>query len=138
MLLTFEATIIRYRTIKVNGKSGLYDAYSYIFVPGSGGDGNSYAESGDENQDGHPKDFINCEHTWPQSFFDKKLIVSSVIVLFASALVIAVIKSAESIHLPYIVAVLSAIVLGCIEPRKGWFLALLQCFLIILHQLIDF
>ena len=58
--------------IKVNGKSGVYDAYSYIFVPGSGGDGNSYTESADENQDGHPRDFINCEHTWPQSFFNKK------------------------------------------------------------------
>ncbi|SKC04591.1 hypothetical protein [Dyadobacter psychrophilus] len=65
------------------------------------------------------------------SFFDKKLIVNSIIVLFASALVVYVIKGAESIHLPYIAAVLSAIVLGFIEPRKGWFLALLQCILIL-------
>ncbi|MCF0052546.1 hypothetical protein LXM25_20920 [Dyadobacter sp. LJ53] len=65
------------------------------------------------------------------SFFDKKLIVSSFIVLFASAIVVAVIKSAESIHLPYIVAVLCAVILGFVEPRKGWFLALLQCILIL-------
>ncbi|MCF0040514.1 hypothetical protein [Dyadobacter fanqingshengii] len=64
-------------------------------------------------------------------FFDKKLIVSAIIVVFASALVVVVIKNAESIHLPYIVAVLAAIVLGFIEPRKGWFLALLQCILIL-------
>ena len=61
------------------------------------------------------------------SFFDKKLIVNSGIVLVFSALVVAVIKGAESIHVPYIVAVLSAMVLGFVEPRKGWFLALLQC-----------
>lgn len=65
------------------------------------------------------------------SFFDKKLIVSSLIVLFASAIVVAVIKNAESIHLPYIVAVLCATILGFAEPRKGWFLALLQCILIL-------
>lgn len=66
-----------------------------------------------------------------KSFFDKKLIVSSLIVLFASAIVVAVIKNAESIHLPYIVAVLCATILGFAEPRKGWFLALLQCILIL-------
>lgn len=56
-----------------NGKTGLFDVYSYIFVPGSGGNGNLYKEAGDENKDGHPSDFINCEHTWPQSFFKKEL-----------------------------------------------------------------
>ena len=57
----------------VNNKTGLFDAYSDIFVPGSGGDGGSYKESGDQNKDGVSGDFINCEHTWPQSFFGKQL-----------------------------------------------------------------
>lgn len=52
-------------------KKGLFDAYSGIFAPGSGGNGNSYKENGDENKDGVSGDFINCEHTWPQSFFSK-------------------------------------------------------------------
>jgi endonuclease I len=56
-----------------NGKKGLFDIYSYIFVPGSGGNGATYKENGDTNRDGAPNDFINCEHTWPQSFFNKQL-----------------------------------------------------------------
>lgn len=58
--------------VKVNGKTGIFDAYSGVFIPGSGGNGNLYKEVGDQNKDGDPNDFINCEHTWPQSFFDKK------------------------------------------------------------------
>jgi endonuclease I len=58
--------------VKVNGVSGIVDAYSGVFIPGSGGNGNSYTEKGDQNKDGDPNDFINCEHTWPQSFFEKK------------------------------------------------------------------
>lgn len=57
--------------IQVNGRPGLLDAYSYEFVPGSGGNGNIYLEQGDANRDGKAGDFINCEHTWPQSFFNK-------------------------------------------------------------------
>lgn len=55
-----------------NGPGGVIAAYSNVFVPGSGGDGNRYRERGDENRDGTSSDFINCEHTWPQSFFNKK------------------------------------------------------------------
>ncbi len=51
--------------------SGVFDSYSYVLVPGNGGDGNTYKEQGDQNQDGTPNDFINLEHTWPQSFFAK-------------------------------------------------------------------
>lgn len=57
--------------VQVQNQPGLLDAYSYVFVPGSGGNGNIYKEQGDQNQDGLPGDFINCEHTWPQSFFNK-------------------------------------------------------------------
>lgn len=59
--------------ITVQQRSGLIGAYSNIFVPGKGGNGNSYREQGDQNQDGFSSDFINAEHTWPQSFFNKEL-----------------------------------------------------------------
>jgi endonuclease I len=59
--------------ITANNRTGVLDAYSEIFVPGSGGDGGKYIEPGDANKDGSPGDFINCEHTWPQSFFGKSL-----------------------------------------------------------------
>ncbi|MBF2054880.1 MAG: endonuclease [Candidatus Sericytochromatia bacterium] len=56
-----------------NGETGLIPSYSTnIFVAGSGGDGNRYRERGDANHDGQSGDFINCEHTWPQSFFNKQ------------------------------------------------------------------
>ncbi|REA57393.1 hypothetical protein DSL64_23860 [Dyadobacter luteus] len=66
-----------------------------------------------------------------EPFVDKKLLVSMVLVLFTSALVILVIKNAESVHLPYIVAVICAIALGFAEPQKGWILAALQVVLVL-------
>lgn len=59
--------------VKFNGKTGVFDAYSQVFVEGKGGNGNEYKEKADENKDGVGNDFINCEHTWPQSFFSKSL-----------------------------------------------------------------
>ena len=58
--------------VTVNNTPGLFDAYSYAFIPGTGGNGNLYKERSDENQDGTAGDFINCEHTWPQSFFKEQ------------------------------------------------------------------
>ncbi len=56
---------------KQGNQSGLDAVYSNMFVAGSGGDGGRYTERGDQNGDGKGGDFINCEHTWPQSFFGK-------------------------------------------------------------------
>ena len=54
--------------------SGVVDAYSGIFVPGTGKDGGDYPERGDSNGDGFPdKAGMNVEHTWPQSLFEKAL-----------------------------------------------------------------
>ena len=64
-------------------------------------------------------------------FLDKKLMVSMVMVVFTSALVVAVVKRSEGVHFPYLVAVLCAIAIGFAEPRKGWFLALMQCVLVL-------
>lgn len=56
-----------------NGQSGIITAYSDVCINGSGGDGNSYKEHGDTNDDGISGDFINAEHIWPQSFFNSQL-----------------------------------------------------------------
>lgn len=69
----------------LNGKTGVVDVYSNLFIQGSGGNGNDYRERGDENKDGTPGDFINAEHTWPQSFFGKAMpMVSDMHHLFPS------------------------------------------------------
>lgn len=57
----------------LNKTPGVFDCYSWVFVPGSGGDGGKYIEQGDANADGFKGDFINAEHTWPQSFFNKMM-----------------------------------------------------------------
>ncbi|GGB84922.1 tetratricopeptide repeat protein [Dyadobacter sediminis] len=59
-------------------------------------------------------------------FLNRRFLVNMILIIFTSALLIAVIKQAESIHLPYMVAVFSAICIGFVEPRKGWLLAVLQ------------
>jgi deoxyribonuclease-1 len=48
------------------------DAYSNLLIAGDGPSGHKYKEIGDANGDGKKGDAINCEHTWPQSFFDKQ------------------------------------------------------------------
>jgi len=59
--------------ITLNGATGIMDAYSQVFIPGNGTNGDLYKENGDQNKDGKAGDFINCEHVWPQSFFKEKL-----------------------------------------------------------------
>lgn len=56
-----------------NNQTGVVDVYSNLFIPGSGGNGDKYREPNDANKDGTPNDFINAEHTWPQSFFNKNM-----------------------------------------------------------------
>lgn len=57
----------------INGVSGVVDAYSGIFVPGTSKEGADYPERGDSNGDGHSDTGMNVEHTWPQSLFNKAL-----------------------------------------------------------------
>lgn len=63
-------------------------------------------------------------------FFDKRLAINMVMIVMTSALLVYVIKNAESIHLPYLVAVFAAISIGFAEPHKGWLLAIMQCVLL--------
>lgn len=64
-------------------------------------------------------------------FFDKRLAINMVMIVMTSALLVYVIKNAESIHLPYLVAVFAAISIGFAEPYKGWLLAIMQCVLLL-------
>jgi tetratricopeptide (TPR) repeat protein len=63
-------------------------------------------------------------------FFNKKLMVSMVMAVFTSTIVVMSIKSAGSVHFPYLITVLAAIAIGFVEPNKGWVIALLQCVLV--------
>lgn len=54
-------------------QSGVIDAYSQIFIPGSGELVEGYKEIGDENKDTYSEDIINAEHSWPQSFYGSSL-----------------------------------------------------------------
>lgn len=62
----------------------------------------------------------------PTSFFDKRLLTNAAFVLMHSVLLLMVIKRSSVIHWPYLMAAVSAATIGFAEPRKGWFLALLQ------------
>lgn len=64
-------------------------------------------------------------------FFDRRLAINMAMIIMTSALLVYVIKNAESIHLPYLVAVFSAISIGFAEPYKGWLLAIMQCILLL-------
>ncbi len=56
-----------------NGKPGIITLYSKVCINGTGGDGNSYRERGDQDGDGVSGDFVNAEHIWPQSYFNSAL-----------------------------------------------------------------
>ncbi|MGG7664941.1 tetratricopeptide repeat protein [Dyadobacter sp. BHUBP1] len=64
-------------------------------------------------------------------FFDKRLAINMVMIVMTSVLLVYVIKNAESIHLPYLVAVFAAISIGFVEPYRGWLLAVMQCILLV-------
>ncbi len=60
------------------------------------------------------------------TFFDRRLLTNAVFVLLHSGLLLAAIKQSAVIHWPYLMAAVSAAAIGFAEPRKGWFLAILQ------------
>ncbi len=64
-------------------------------------------------------------------FFDRQLAINMAMIIMTSALLVYVTKNAESVHLPYLVAVFSAISIGFVEPYKGWLLAIMQCILLL-------
>lgn len=64
-------------------------------------------------------------------FLDKRLAVNSMLIIATSILVIVIIKKSDGIHLPFLLAVFSAITIGIVEPVKGWILAIFQCVLLV-------
>lgn len=60
------------------------------------------------------------------TFFDRRLLTNSAFVLIYSAVLLYVIKQSPVVHWPYLMAAVSAGAIGFAEPRKGWFLAILQ------------
>jgi|GEM_PF-716574 len=62
----------------------------------------------------------------PKKLLDRILLANSLLTILTAGLLLWMIKHAESIHLPYLVAVVGAMSLGFAEPYKGWILALLQ------------
>lgn len=69
-------------------------------------------------------------NTVPKKLIDRRLLANSALTILTAGLLLWMIKHAESIHLPYLVAVAGAMSLGFVEPYKGWILALLQCLLL--------
>jgi tetratricopeptide (TPR) repeat protein len=62
-----------------------------------------------------------------EPFFDRRLGINALLMLVTSVLIIVMIKHADGIHLPFLLAVFSAITIGIVEPVKGWALAICQC-----------
>lgn len=64
-------------------------------------------------------------------FLNKHLGINAILSIVTSILIIVMIKQADGIHLPFLLAVFSAITIGIVEPVKGWALAIFQCILLI-------
>ena len=66
------------------------------------------------------------QRTGQRAFFDREFITHTLLILVNSAILLVVIKKTTVIHLPYLLAAIAAAVIGFIEPKKGWALAILQ------------
>lgn len=70
------------------------------------------------------------------SFFDRRLLINLGLTLLSSVIILVCIIITPTIHLPYFITPALAAGIGFIEPRKGWFLALVQAVIIWLGYLI--
>lgn len=61
-----------------------------------------------------------------RAFFDRRLLLSALGVVANGILLLYIIKISPVIHWPYLLAASTAAVIGFIEPRKGWLLAIVQ------------
>jgi tetratricopeptide (TPR) repeat protein len=67
-----------------------------------------------------------------RSFFDRQFTMNAGIVLVSGIILLVIIKSSPVIHWPYLWAASSAMGIGFLEPRKGWSLAILQTFVLLI------
>lgn len=61
-----------------------------------------------------------------RSFFDRRLLFHSGLIAGSSLVILLIIKQSPVIHWPYLAAAISAVLIGFLETRKGWVLALQQ------------
>ncbi|GAB3900955.1 hypothetical protein GCM10028803_24760 [Larkinella knui] len=64
--------------------------------------------------------------TVQESFFNRRFLINTGLILANSVLLLFVIKWADVVHWPYFLAAVTAAIIGFLEPRKGWMLAILQ------------
>ncbi|GAB3756085.1 tetratricopeptide repeat protein [Spirosoma pomorum] len=67
-----------------------------------------------------------------RSFFDRQFTVNAGLVLVSGIILLTIIKISSVIHWPYLWAASSAMGIGFLEPRKGWSLAILQTFVLLI------
>ena len=72
----------------------------------------------------------NMIGTTKSPLLDLKLLLNSLLVMITSVILILSIKTASSIHLPYLTAVVMSMSIGFVEPNRGWILAILQCIIL--------
>lgn len=62
---------------------------------------------------------------------DKRLAINSILIVATSIVIILTIKDSDGIHLPFLLAAVSSVSIGFVEPVRGWILAIAQCVLLL-------
>lgn len=66
----------------------------------------------------------------PTGFFDRRFVLHMGLIVLTSALLLLIIKRSNVIHWPYLAAAVVGVMIGFLETRKGWALALQQALLL--------
>jgi hypothetical protein len=65
------------------------------------------------------------------SFFDTKFFINSLITFGLSALILVCCYTGPTVHLPFLTAMLGALYIGFLEPKRGWALAIIMTLLVL-------
>ncbi|QJD77401.1 tetratricopeptide repeat protein [Spirosoma rhododendri] len=66
----------------------------------------------------------------PTAFFDRRFVLHMGLVVLTSTLLLLIIKRSNVIHWPYLAAAIVGVLIGFLETRKGWALAIEQALLL--------
>ncbi len=66
----------------------------------------------------------------PTRFFDRRFVLHMGLIVLTSSLLLLIIKRSNVIHWPYLAAAVVGVMIGFLETRKGWALALEQALLL--------
>jgi tetratricopeptide (TPR) repeat protein len=66
----------------------------------------------------------------PTSFFDRRFVLHMGMIVLTSVLLLLIIKRSHVIHWPYLAAAIVGVLIGFLETRKGWALAVEQALLL--------